>query len=124
MKIYDNNYDEEIDIEELINKRDKFNEELDKVKEIVDAIKKLENKVIDYKQDKSVDKEEEEEKIEKDKEAPKTNEQFFRETINELNEQIQIDKKMKGEVKKFFYANIDQKTKNFVLLDEAPWQSW
>ena len=40
LKIYDNNYDEEIDIEELINKRDKFNEELDKVKEIVDAIKK------------------------------------------------------------------------------------
>jgi hypothetical protein len=56
---YDEDGNEEIDINELINERIKFNKELDKLEEIVNSIKELEKKVIDYKQGKLVEEKEE-----------------------------------------------------------------
>jgi regulator of sigma D len=52
LEAYDRDKNEEIDIEELTNEREKFGRELGRVQEIVKAIKELEDKVVDYKQGK------------------------------------------------------------------------
>jgi hypothetical protein len=54
LKVYDVNDDNEIDVEELIDEREEFSKELGKVENIVEAIKELEEKVIDYKQGKLI----------------------------------------------------------------------
>lgn len=59
---YDDDGNEEIDIEELINERVKFAEELNKVEAIVKDMKELEEKVISYRQGPAGRKKMEEEK--------------------------------------------------------------
>lgn len=58
LETYDEDGNEEIDIYELINNRVKFSKELNKLQEIAETIKKLEDKVVDYRQGKLVGDEE------------------------------------------------------------------
>ncbi|CAG8461815.1 14962_t:CDS:2 [Racocetra fulgida] len=51
LNAYDEDRNEEIDIKELTNGRVKFAKELNKVEEIVEAMKELEEQVINYRQD-------------------------------------------------------------------------
>jgi hypothetical protein len=53
---YDEDGDEEIDIEELTKNRKKFNSELGKVEKIVKSMKYLENVVINYRQNKKIER--------------------------------------------------------------------
>ncbi|CAG8559959.1 2892_t:CDS:10, partial [Cetraspora pellucida] len=102
---YDHDSNEEIDIEELIKCREKFSNELDKVEEIIEAMKKLE------------EKEEIKQKLEREKkeEVPTTVITSFPEVINELSEQIKVDEKLKDEIEKKL-EKIFPKTKKIVFL--------
>src|SRR4051794_5519501 len=62
LKEYDEDENGEIDIDELINEREKFNQELSKVEVIVEVMKKLEDEVVKYKKG-SFGKEKTEEEI-------------------------------------------------------------
>ncbi|CAG8463065.1 39500_t:CDS:2 [Gigaspora margarita] len=69
LKEYDEDNDEEIDINELINERVKFNQELNKLNEIERAMKELEKEVIKYKKGSISEEKEEEENSQSDSEV-------------------------------------------------------
>ncbi|KLL03316.1 MAG: hypothetical protein MRERV_44c003 [Mycoplasmataceae bacterium RV_VA103A] len=69
---YDENNNQGIEVEELINSRVKFNNELDKLSEIVKSMKQLEGKIIDYRQGEL----KEEVEVEKDEKTVQTSEQI------------------------------------------------
>ncbi|CAG8470787.1 8144_t:CDS:10 [Racocetra fulgida] len=99
---YDEDNNEEIDVNELTNERKKFNEELEKVEKIVDAIKLLENRVVIYKQGGLIEEE-----------SLKTDNKPFQQIINE--EQIKLDEKSKEKIKTEFKTKFPTREIIFLL---------
>jgi hypothetical protein len=93
LKKYDYDGNEEIDIEELIEGREEFSEELGKIKKIIKATKELEKKAIDYKQGNLTEKKKGESKKWNDETKQKS---AFKKNLAELKKEI---KGVKNEIK-------------------------
>jgi len=109
---YDYDGNGEIDIEELTKSREKFSDELGKVKEIIEAMKELENKVIDYRQGELTG--EDEIKVEKEKKISKTGD--FKSSQLIINkEQVKADEELEKRVKKEFAEKFPTRKIVFLL---------
>jgi hypothetical protein len=115
LKEYDEDGNEEIDIDELTKERIKFSNELSKVEEIVDAIKKLEDKVISYKQGDVVE--------EKDSPLPtRENQTDFENEFKQKKIELEIQlKKVEGDCQKIKKEFLEKKVKLFFIkkLEES-----
>jgi hypothetical protein len=113
LKEYDRDENGEIDIEELTVKREKFSNELDKIRKIIKTIQNLEDKVVEYQKGDLTGKDETKVEIEEKqkKTIPTNDDDPFQKVIKELSEKIEVD----GDLKERIESELTQSEITFLL---------
>jgi hypothetical protein len=113
---YDDDGNEEIDIDELTNEREKFTKELSKVEEIIRSIKHLEEEVINHHQGSTDEKETKKEKKIKSIIAELSDELTGKQESKEFGEKAQAELPQRKIIKIIPLVSLGQKDKRQVLV--------